>query len=653
MRYHGLKLSFTALLLTALPAAAQQPEPAMSLDSLLNVTVSTAARYDQTVQQAPAAISVITAEQIERFGHLTLADALASVRGFYASYDHNYSYVGVRGFGRPTDYNNRILLLIDGQSINEPEYGSAPFGTDFPISMSMIERIEVVRGPGSVLYGTGAMFAVVNVITKTGAENSGVRVVGDAGSMNRRSAAALGMHRFTDGSMLQLSISRTELDGRDRYFAEFDTPGVSDGVARGLDAEEYNSVFLSFQRRGLSVNGRVSTRDKSVPTASWEASFNEPDTWTQDNRAAIGARLRHALSASAEAFFGLNYEHYVYKGSYRYADGLFTDDTNADWARAEAGLLWDISVRNRLVTGLELTRVFRSDYRMFYDGEMTSDMDVPFTGAALYAQMESELTRQLTAVVGVSHDRRSSNNFTTPRAALLYSPSASTTIKLMHGLAFRAPNPYELYSAAAAMGSTEAANLTSEQITTSEIALEQRFGTRGSLSASVYHNNVTDLIDYVQDDDPDANGGSYENAASATGTGFEMELWLREWRGQSAFAALTYQQAKSASTDERLTNAPTILLKAGWYKSLTNRVGAGVLMQHEGGRMTLNGDETSAFTRFDGTLTGAITPGFKLSAAVRNIFDVDYAHPGGAEHRQNILPQDGRTFVVRLDVSFK
>jgi len=91
----------------------------ISLESLLNVRVSTASKYEQTAREAPAAVTVITAEDIERYGYESLGDVLASVRGFYTSYDRNYAYLGTRGFGRPTDDNNRILVLINGLSTND------------------------------------------------------------------------------------------------------------------------------------------------------------------------------------------------------------------------------------------------------------------------------------------------------------------------------------------------------------------------------------------------------------------------------------------------------------------------------------------------------------------------------------------------------
>ena len=81
------------------------------------------------------------------------------------TYDRNYTYVGVRGFSRPGGYNSQVLLLIDGHRLNDIVYDSAGLGTDFPLDIDLIERIEIIRGPSSSLYGASAFLAVINVIT--------------------------------------------------------------------------------------------------------------------------------------------------------------------------------------------------------------------------------------------------------------------------------------------------------------------------------------------------------------------------------------------------------------------------------------------------------------------------------------------------------
>ena len=123
----------------------------MSLDSLLNTRISAASKYAQTGSQAPGSVTIVSSDDIRNFGYRNLLEILENVRGFYVSNDREFAHLGTRGFSRTSDYNSRILILIDGHSINDPLFGSTPVGADLPINLDIVERIEIVQGPGSAL----------------------------------------------------------------------------------------------------------------------------------------------------------------------------------------------------------------------------------------------------------------------------------------------------------------------------------------------------------------------------------------------------------------------------------------------------------------------------------------------------------------------
>src|SRR5438552_17007413 len=142
-----------ALLLA--PGAGRAGDPVREALSLVGAdeTVVAASKRPQPVAETPSLVTVISRAEIEAFGYHSLADALRWVRGLYVDDDRNYSYLGVRGLLRPGDYNNKVLLTFDGHAMNGVVFGDALLGDELGLDLENVERIEVIRGPGSALYG--------------------------------------------------------------------------------------------------------------------------------------------------------------------------------------------------------------------------------------------------------------------------------------------------------------------------------------------------------------------------------------------------------------------------------------------------------------------------------------------------------------------
>src|SRR6266581_1091798 len=156
----------------------------VSLEELGNIQVYSASKHLQSSGDAPSSVTVISADEIQKQGYRTLADILRTVRSFYVTYDRIYSSLGVRGFARPGDFNTRILLLVDGHRLNDNIFDEAMIGTEFPVDVDLIQRIEIVRGPVSSLYGSNALFAVINIITKRAEDVNGLDLSSELASFN-------------------------------------------------------------------------------------------------------------------------------------------------------------------------------------------------------------------------------------------------------------------------------------------------------------------------------------------------------------------------------------------------------------------------------------------------------------------------------------
>ncbi len=157
-----------------LPSTALPSEDAPELELYQDLPIVVAAgKREQTQRDAAASVSVVTQDDIQLFGYRSLADVLRSQRGFYLNTDGLNWFAGVRGFLRPGEWNARLLVLVDGRPTREIIFDQTHLDQDFVVPMEAVQRVEVIRGPGSALYGSDAVFGVVDVVTKDGADING------------------------------------------------------------------------------------------------------------------------------------------------------------------------------------------------------------------------------------------------------------------------------------------------------------------------------------------------------------------------------------------------------------------------------------------------------------------------------------------------
>ena len=652
----SLSLGMMFGLLASTPALAQeaQGDPlGLSLDSLLNIQISSASKYDQTAREAPASVSVITSEDIERYGYRTLAEALVNVRGFYGSYDRNYFYLGVRGFSRPTDYNNRILLLIDGHPTNENFYDSAFLGSTAGLNMAMIDRIEVVHGPGSALYGSNAMLGVINVITKRGSAIDGVDVRGEVGSFGYKAGQAVFGRQFVNGLDIVVSGDWTDSDGQDLYYADFDDPLTNNGMAEGLDWDR-SVGFHGTARYGdwmMSLHG--SSREKGIPTAPWETNFNDTAARTRDEQAFVELRFDRDLGPDKHVAARGFYNWYSYDGSYPYdpADGgLWEDATDGRWFGMEGRFRWDPVPANRIEVGSEIRHSYRADYRYWDSSGPLFDENYPFTVFSLYAQNELQVTPNLALTLGLRGDHYSDvGSAVSPRGAVVYHPTRSTTLKALYGEAFRAPNRYESNYQEEDWFKLDP-NLKPETIRTVELVLEQRLagGLFGTISAYDYRMN--DLINETVD--PVDSLGLFSNVASVDARGLELGLTARFSSG-GGYASYGLQRAEGSEFDGDLSNSPRHLFRAGAFYTILPQITAATDVRYDHERVTVLDTTVESYFLANLTLTAHRLLGrYRMSVGIRNIFDAYYETPGGFEHYQGSIPQDGREFRVTVGAAF-
>ncbi len=622
--------------------------------------VSTASRYAQKVSEAPSYVTVVSSDEIKKFGYRTLADVLNSINGLYVSYDRSYTYLGVRGFNRPGDYNSRVLVMVDGHRINDNVFGGGYIGREFVLDVDLIERVEVVRGPSSSLYGNSAFFAVVNVITKRAAAVQRVEVSGEAGSFDTLKGRVTVGHVCTNtGAEIVVSGTRYQSRGPGRlYYPDFDTPDQNNGLAARRDGELANNFYGSLRWRDLTASAAYVYRDKDIPTASWGTLFDNPRYHATDAHGYVDLKLQHNFSEQQELLLRGYFDEIRYGADYPYAGDasdappLLNRDSSV--GRLAGGeVQWLQRWRTHTFTlGGELRRHLNQDLQNFDLDPYALDAELRQSSwdGGLYAQDEIMLRSNLLVNVGLRYDYYDTFGSTlNPRLGLIWGPWDQGTLKLLYGRAFRAPNVYELYYP---LGDNPPnADLKPERIQTYEAVFEQVLGRSLRVSLAGYYYLCDDLISL----DPETL--VFQNVDEVRTRGVEAEAEWRHASGVRLRAAYSFQHAEDARTDERLSNSPTQLAKIHAQTPLwSDQVFAALELLYASRADTLPDRATAyadAFWVANLTLfSQKLVEGLEVSISLYNLFDADYGYPGGPGLTQDVIQQDGRTLRVKATYKF-
>jgi iron complex outermembrane receptor protein len=636
----------------------------MSLEQLMQIqvpVVETASRFEQKATEAPADATVITADEIKKYGWRTLGDLLGSVPGFYNSYDHDYDYVGVSGVN-PGDANNRVLLLVNGHRINNDLDDSAQVDTSFILDLDLIDRVEIIRGPGSVLYGNNAFFAVINVITRQGKQINGVEGSGTYGSYNEGSGRVTIGEQLTNG--LQFLLSGTIYNNNGVDDLDFSEPALqpyNHGVAHHMDAEDFQSFFGSVSYWDLTLEGGYINRAKLNPTAVDGTSFNNPSLKTIDDRSYVTLKYKHEFSGGWDVLGDLYYD----QSEKEFDDpvssaGLFLPETDFDqiketgqWAGAEVQVDKKIMDKDTLSFGGEYRNDFQQSFEEYSDGAFAGSFETNRQNYGIFGQADIAVLDNLHLNAGVRYDEY--GNYTpdwSPRAALIYNPWKESTFKFIYGTAFRDPNALEL------AGSTN--NIKPEQISSYQFIYEQGIDRYLRTSLMGYYDRMDNLIGFDS-------SGLFSNFNADT-LGVEPALELK-WEDISARLSYSLQRTQNRDTGVGLPDSPENMIKlninAPLYK---DKIFAGLEVQYTSQSKTeyynffaispaphvVPGPNSPGFTVVNFTLFShdLFVKNLELSASVYNLFNTKYYEPASYYHLQPYIPQNGINFRLKVTYRF-
>jgi outer membrane receptor for ferrienterochelin and colicins len=345
----------------------------MSIEDLMLIEINSvygASGFKQKVSEAPASVVIITSDEIKAHGYRTLADILRNVRSCYVTYDRNYSYLGVRGYGPPGDYNSRFALSVDGHRFNENVFGGATIGTEFPIDVDLIDRVEVIRGPNSSLYVASAFLGVINIVTKRGRDLKTVSVAGGVASFGTYKGRLSYGNKFDNGLELLLSASAYDSRGQGQlYFRDFDAPATNNGIAADADDDKFHQFFANASWGHFISHGAFGSREKGIPTASFGSTFNDAGTRTIDARGYLDLQYRRDLGRGWSIANRAYYDQFTDDGTYVYDYSSFggpsrvlnKNFTHGQWLGDELTVSKLLFERQRISIGSEYRNNFQQD----------------------------------------------------------------------------------------------------------------------------------------------------------------------------------------------------------------------------------------------------------------------------------------------------
>lgn len=624
-------------------------------------SIYAASKHEQKVTKAPSSVSIITADEIEKYGYRTLGEILESVRGIFTTYDRNYSYLGVRGFARPGDYNTRILILVDGVRLNDAVYDTGAIGTEFTLDVDIIERIEIIRGPSSSLYGTNAFFGVINIITKRGRDLKGPELFMSVGSFDTYKGRLSYGERFSNGIEVFLSATYFDSKGHEElYYKEFDDPETNNGMAENCDADEFVNFFAKIAYEDFTLEGGHNDRDKRIPTGAYEVLFNDPGTYTTDEQGFVALKYDHTLENRQNILARISYNHYYYYGAYMYdyGDGepnivKNEDYAKGDWVTGEVQYTVPVFDRHHAVIGTEYRNNFRQLQRNYdiYEVYLDDERDSYYWG--LYVNDEFQILDQLVLNAGFRYDYFETFGGTTnPRVALIYNPLEKTALKALYGRAFRAPNSYELYYHDAEYTQKPSEDLEPETINSYEFIIEQYITDQFFGTVNGFYYQINDLITLVTDPSDDLLVFRNVEEIEAIGVEFGIEGRLDPGvRGRISYA---YVETEDKGTGDVLSNSPKHLAKLNLIAPvIEEKLFTAAELQYMSKRKTLSGTYAGEYVVMNLNLSAQFLDNrVKASVGVYNIFDQEYCDPASEEHVQEAILQDGRTFRVTLTLTY-
>lgn len=575
-RLHSLKSIFTVLILLIISGQAfAQDLLELDLEDLLNIEVSTASKSAEKQSDAPGVLSVLTHDDLVRFGGTTLRDVLERVPGLISSGANytNRTTIAPRG-DQIKQNSSHVLFLINGRPIREVQEGgiSSEFIESFPVNI--VQKIEVIKGPGSVLYGSDAFSAVINIITKEADEN-GFSVTGLGQSGGGYKVSGDIQLNFGDleivaaGNFFEKEEWETSLKALNAIYLMEPPYVITEDIVMDLSIPNKGlGSFIGMKYKGLSLMTSYNKWDSEY-IVSPSADKVELDKFFTN----LGYSLN--VSESWDMDFNLTYASAGLRGngvSERSSYNLVAEWTNSI-------TLSDVS---KLVVGGSFNKndgeekILGSYGPDLPEGMIVSEGTV--NSFAFYTQLDYRPIENLKLIAGLQANKVEYIDLNiVPRAGLIWNPADRFSVKALYSQAFRAPSINEVNMS---FGTYLSGNqdLNPEKVSTVDLSFGYQ-GVQGQLGLNLFYSKMTDIIQVIYDE---TFSGTYQNSANVTFMGAELEGKYYVDQNLYLTGSLLYQSNKNDDDVENLAPVANFGAKAGISYVFDNGISIGLFDIYQG-----------------------------------------------------------------------
>lgn len=661
----------------------------LSLEELMHITITTASKSAESLKDAAAVVSVISAKDIERYGAKSLSEVLDRATNIYftSGYTYRNNMVSIRG-NVTAIANTNVLVLVDGRPFRESLDNGMNSAIYSAFPLNRVERIEIIRGPGSVLYGTCALTGIINIITKKVSEAAPVSASLSYGTFNTKQAQASAAKRI---GKIQIAGGLNYLDSDGWDFTAYGEPEIAlypDGSSGQAPAQQNTikmyeeslggNLNLSYGDIKLLTNYMHTTQANMGSFPMWlngTAGTDEAlDFSTTVNRFLADIGYEKAFTKNWRTTINATYNSMHREKGIPYLPNLREDARSNDYVLELTNYIKPLSNMNLIIGGLTNTQTGKAyTYTKVNNPESPLGYDVinPFqsivnttpyqtvqsynqTWWSIYAQGDYTIGKVVKLIAGAQGNKVTGNDlYIAPRIGSIFYTSASTGIKVLYGKAFRSPTQNER------LGSNVPEiypnpDLKPETIGTFET---QFFYTKPSFEAylTYYNSNQENIIRQSVSDDEriEVSFGpgltfhvpTYLNGGHLHSQGVELETKAFITKALALHTGFSYQTAIDDADNRDDLGMPRVMLKAGLSYTLPFGLQLGIYNSYFGKGGSIDRDYTvavnpavKAYNYLSANVQYKVNKNLVIGIYGTNLLDEEIYYPEYRARNINSLP---------------